>query len=440
MNYKNQLLSMPLRHLILIIAIGFTSCNKEIDWELLHGGKGGSKFNEGISTLLLWNNAATVAAAGLPPNFESRAYAMVNIAMYDALNSIKPKSKAYAYFSRQPANASIDAALATAAHDAMVAALPQKISYADSLLNASLSFIPDGDAKQKGIEAGKAAANAIVTKRTGDGSENAEIVPFIQGTLPGEYRSTPPFDGPPFNGLVGEPGWGNVKPFGLVSSSQFRPVAPYTINSDDYTKDYNDVKTLGASVGSTRTADQSQIGLFWIESAPLSFNRIARNLVISKNIDTWKAARLLTLVAIAEADANIGCFEAKYFYHYWRPITAIRLGDSDNNPNTTGDAAWDVFAPPTPPVPDYPSNHSVNGAAGAEILKDFFGTDNISFDETSSSLPNITRHYNSFSGAALDNALSRVYVGYHFRNACMKGLEQGKKIGKFIFDHQLKEE
>jgi hypothetical protein len=193
-------------------------------------------------------------------------------------------------------------------------------------------------------------------------------------------------------------------------------------------------------VSTTRTADQTQIGLFWLEGAPVTFNQIALNLIVSKNLNAWKAARLFALVAMAEADANIGCFDGKYFYPFWRPITAIRLGDSDGNPNTGGDANWDVLAPPTPPVPDYPSNHSVNGGAGAEILKDFFGTDNISFDATSNNLPRVTRHYNSFSQAAIDNALSRVYVGYHFRNACTKGVDQGHKIGKYIFDNYLKEE
>jgi hypothetical protein len=146
---------------------------------------------------------------------------------------------------------------------------------------------------------------------------------------------------------------------------------------------------------------------------------------------------LLALLQLAEADANIGCFESKYFYSYWRPITAIRSADTDGNPNTASNPTHDVLAPPTPPVPDYPSNHATNGAAAAEILKLFFGNDSIAFDATSSSLPNITRHYASFSQAADDNALSRIYVGYHFRNAVVKGKEQGREIGKYVFEHSL---
>jgi hypothetical protein len=214
---------------------------------------------------------------------------------------------------------------------------------------------------------------------------------------------------------------------------------PYAINSSDYTKDFNEIKTLGAATGSTRTAEQTQIGLFWLENAPLGWNRIARNLAIQYHLDAWKTARLLALVQLAEADANIACFESKFFYNFWRPITAVRLAATDGNPNTAGDPAWDVLAPPTPPIPDYPSNHATNGGAAAEVLKDFFEKDNISFDATSNSLPGITRHYNSFSQATRDNSLSRIYVGYHFRNAVMKGEEQGRKIGKWVIAHTLQE-
>jgi hypothetical protein len=397
--------------------------------------------------VLKWNEAGTQAIANMtpltgsgpiPPMPESRIYAMINVAMHDALNNIVPKYQTYALNNARDKDADPNAAVAQAAHDVIVAQLPPQQGFADELLNTSLASIADGEAKTRGIALGKAAAVAILAKRTNDGSDNAQI-PYTQGSLPGEYRSTPPFDGPPFNGFVAVPAWGNIKPFCLASSSQFRPVAPYAINSPEYTTDYNDVKNLGAAIGSTRTADQTEIAIFWLENAPLAFNRIARTMIATYNLDAWKSARLLALLQLAEADANIACFEAKFYYNYWRPITAIRLGNADGNANTVGDASWDVLAPPTPPVPDYPSNHSTNGGAGAEILKDFFGTDNISYSQMSSSLPGVTRNLNSFSQAALENALSRVYVGYHFRNACMKGVEQGNKVGKYVFENYLKE-
>jgi hypothetical protein len=393
--------------------------------------------------VMAWNLASTQAIANmgsgpdaLPPMPESRVYAMVQIAVHDALNNITPRYHTYALNNAQDRFAHPDAAVAQAAHDVIVNQLPPQQIFADNLLATSLNAIANGDAKTRGIALGKAAAAAIINLRANDGVANAQI-PYVQGTLPGQYRSTPPFDGPPFNGFVGVPAWGKIKPFGMTSGSQFRAPAPYPINSADYTADFNDVKTLGKATGSTRTADQSQIAIFWLENIPLSFNRIARTMATQKNLGAWETARLFALLQIAEADANIGCFESKFYYNYWRPITAVRLGDTDGNPNTVGDATWDVLAPPTPPVPDYPSNHAANGGVGAAVLAAFFGNDNITFTQTSSSMPNTTRTLSSFSQASREIALSRVYVGYHFRNACMKGEEQGKQIGQYIFDHYL---
>jgi hypothetical protein len=393
--------------------------------------------------LFVWNDAATVAVtrAGngpngpLPPMPESYIYAQVNVAMHDALNSIAPKYKTYALLNTVDKTANPDAAVAKAAHDVIVALLPPETAYADSLYQATIATIADGTAKTNGITIGTAAAAAMATKRTNDGYATAQI-PYTQGTLPGQYRSTPPFDGPPFNGFVAVPAWGNITPFGVSTSSQFRPIAPYAVNSPEYTADYNEVKGLGAGVNSTRTADQTQIGLFWLENSPLGWNRIAKALITEKKMDGVDAAHLLGILHMALADANISSLEAKYYYKFWRPLTAVQLGDSDGNANTTGDASFNILAPPTPPIPDYPSNHAVNGGAAAQVLTDFFGS-NISFTATSSSLPNVTRSFTSFTAAAHENALSRIYVGFHFRNAVEKGEAQGYLVGDYVYKNAL---
>ncbi len=378
-----------------------------------------------------WNEAATkaVTRAGtgpngpLPPMPESYIYAQVNVAMHDALNSISPTYKTYALLNTLNPGANPDAAVAKAAHDIIVALLPPETAYADSLYQVCINGIANGASKTEGINLGQAAAAAMMAKRSNDGYANAQI-PYTQGTLPGQYRSTPPFDGPPFNGFVAVPGWGNITPFGVASSSQFRPVPPYPINSPEYTADYNEIKNLGAGVNSTRTPEQTQIGLFWLENSPLGWNRIARLLIQKQNMDAVSAAHLLGVLHMALADANISSLEAKFYYNYWRPITAVQLGNVDGNPNTVGDPSYNILAPPTPPIPDYPSNHAVNGGAAAMVLADFFGN-NVSFTATSSSLPKVTRSFSSFGEAANENALSRIYVGYHFRNAVNKGEEQG---------------
>lgn len=420
------------------------SCNKiSLPLDLGKEGNGG-QHSFSPEMVLLWNGATEEAtnraAAGIPPMPEARIFAIVFISMHDALNNIIPKYKTYAYHSQIPhSDANPDAAVAQAAHDAIIGLLPPAAPYADSLLQVSLQSVPDGPGKNLGIQLGKNAAQAILALRANDGSATAQI-PYVQGTLPGQYRATPPFDvAGPMQGFVAVPGWGQVMPFSMKSGSQFRIVPDYEVNSADYSKDYNEVKSYGAAVNSKRTADQTQIGLFFLENVCSVFNRVAKNLAIENNLDAWKAARLFAILQIGQADDNIGCFESKFYYNFWRPITGVRLGDSDGNTGTKGDPAWDVLAPITPPIPDYPSNHASNGGAAAEILKDYFGKDNVTIDMTTTSLPGITRTYNSFSLAARDNSLSRIYAGYHFRNAAMKGEEQGYKIGKWVFDHELKE-
>ncbi len=369
---------------------------------------------------------------------ESRIYAMINLAMHDALNNIDRKYDTYALNKTAVKDASPDAAVAQAAHDVLAALLPAQQSTDDSLLAVCLNGINAGSGKDNGITLGKAAAKAMIDKRTNDGAATAQY-PYTPGTLPGAYRATPPFDMPPFNGFVSLPGWGKVQPFGLSSASQFRVVPPYAINSPEYATDFNEIKTMGCKNCTARSVDQTQIALFWLDNVPLSWNRIARSIIVERKLDGWKAARLLALLQMAQADANISAFDGKFFYNYWRPITAVRLGDSDGNPNTAGDGTWNVLAPPTPPVPDYPSNHAVNGGAAAEVLKSYFKTDEIGFSASSNALPGVTRNFTNFSDAAREVSLSRIYVGFHFRNAVMVGEAQGRKVADYIFEHNLKE-
>ena len=396
--------------------------------------------------VLTWNNAGTVAvtrmapltgSGPLPPMPESLIYAMINVAMHDALNTIRPMYERYALTDSIEKNASPAAAVAQAAHDVIVYLLPPQTAYADSLLQVSLSSIPDETSKTKGINLGKASAMAMMAKRQNDGASTVQYV-VQQGTLPGKYRSTPPFDEAPFLGFMAVPGWGNITPFSLPSGDMYRPEAPYTINSPEYTKDYNEIKTLGSGNSTARTADQTQIAMFWLENVPLWYNRVARNMSMEQGMDAWKTARLFALLQMAEADANIAALNAKYYYFCWRPISAVTSGDSDGNADTQGDVTWQPLAPPTPPIPDYPSNHAVNGGAAAALIAAFFQKDQISFSATSSALPNVTRSYSSLSQSALECSLSRIYVGYHFRHAVIEGDNQGAKIGVYVYAHSLK--
>jgi hypothetical protein len=186
-----------------------------------------------------------------------------------------------------------------------------------------------------------------------------------------------------------------------------------------------------------RTAEQTTIGRFHFESSGIEWNRIARGLVDSQSLDLWESARMFALMNMGIADAFIAGFDAKYTYNFWRPITAVRAGDSDGNLDTVGDPAWTPLLA-TPAHPDYTSTHSTASAAAAEVLARFFKTDDISFAATSSTLPGVTRTFASFSSAAVEVSNSRVYAGIHFRTACEEGLKLGRKVGHFVAVHYLK--
>jgi hypothetical protein len=379
------------------------------------------------------------------PLHESRMYAMVRIAIHDALNAINRRSRPYAFNSQALSGASADAAIAAAAHDVLVTLINQNpsifppectaagLASVETDYTAALGAIPDGSAKTQGLSVGQAAATAILALRAHDGSDTLLIdTGYPQGTQPGQWRFTPGF---PF---AFAPGWANVTPFVLRDASQYSPGPPYKLTSKKYAADVNEVKTLGVKVGSARTAEQTQIAHFWVESSPLMWNRIARTVSASEGLDLWENARLFGLLNMAMADGYIGTFDTKYHYNYWRPVTAIQLADTDGNPGTTADPAWEPLLP-TPPVPDYDSGHSVEGGTAAQVLKRFFKDDRISFTACSLSLPlaaercggasEVRRSFTSFTQAAEENGVSRIYNGFHFRDAVRKGIKHGRKIG-----------
>lgn len=393
-----------------------------------------------------WNDLATRAVAnvgagpdGLPPFVEAVVYALANTAMHDALNTIRPRYGRYALAAPIDRSASAAAAAAQAAHDVLVAVLPP-FGELGPALAANLAAIPDGPAKASSIALGQAAAQAMLATRANDGSDAAQI-PYTFGTGPGDYRATPPFDGPPFNGFAAVPGWGNVRPFVLRSGSQFRVTPPYgrranadAVKTRRYAREYAEIVRLGGVV-SERTAEQSEIALFWLENSPLGWNRIARTLAERRGFGAWRAARVFALVGMAEADAYIATFDSKYHYNFWRPFTATQV--DDGNPATAPELSWQVFAFPTPPIPDYPSGHGTAGGAGAAVLCYVFGG-GASFETTSTSLPGVTRHFGSVWDAAWENADSRIYAGYHFRLATEAGTLQGARVGFWVATQALR--
>lgn len=417
------------------------------------------------------NAAAAALAACIAPTddplHESRMYAMLHLAVHDALNAIERRSRPYAYDASAPAGASPEAAVAAAARDVLVSEIgrigapfpPQcpaaGIAQVEASYNAALAGIPDGTPKLAGVEVGRAAAAAIIARRSGDGSDTLLAdVNYPQGTRIGEWRFTP--GSPPLSFATG---WGRVKPFALRNAAQFLPESPPAVeceghrpnNSDGcrtYARDYEEVRRLGSdgsSAPSARTPEQTEIALFWIESSPLAWNRIARTASAAQKLDPWENARLFALLNVALTDGYIANWVTRFEYKRWRPITAIREGDRDNNPLTTGDPGWMSLAP-TPPVPEYESGHALEGAAAAQVLRRAFGRDSIAFANCSHTLPPpqrcnepgaVSRSYRSFSEAEKENGESRVLVGFHFRTSVEAGLKHGRKVGEWTVDQIL---
>jgi hypothetical protein len=399
-----------------------------------------------------WNtNAgkAAVAACISPANdplHESRLYAMMHIAIHDALNAIDRRSRPYTFDEVGSPQASPNAAVAAAARHVLVpviGAIPfpapclqAAIASVEADYAAALAGIPDGVAKGRGIELGEAAAAAIVALRSSDGSDTPLLdFAYPQGNVAGEYRFTPGFD------FAFAPGWANVTPFVLNHSAQFRGRAPYGLHTAKYARDFNEVKALGGDgliTATSRTAEQTQIGLFWLESSPLQWNRIARTVAAGSGLGLWESARLFGLLNLALADGYIGSWETKYHYNFWRPVSAIHNADGDGNRETAAEPSWTPLQL-TYPIPDHDSAHSVQGGAAAEVLRLFLGRDDIAFSACSFSLPEgsrcsdpapLLRFYPSFTAAAEENAASRIFVGIHFRHAAEEGIQHGRKIGR----------
>jgi hypothetical protein len=373
-----------------------------------------------------WNTVATDAftpSQGTNPMAQSRTLAILHAAIHDALNAIDRRFASHTPGIPESPGASAGAAVAAAAREVLVSLLPDQASSVEAAYESALAAIPDGPAKSAGIATGQAAAFANITRRQGDGSEEAAQPVYAPQPGPGEYQFTPPFN------FAARPGWGRVKPF-VIDLREHALDGPQRLASVQYSFDLAYVKAIG-EIGSTiRTPEQSEIAQFWYEDSPLGWNRIANTAIRQGGLDPWSAARTFALVNFAMADGFIAGFEAKYRFRFWRPETAIRAAATDGNPLTKPDATWQPFLI-TPPVPDYPSTHTVLGWAAAEVLIELLG-DKMRYSADSLTLPGVTRRFKGFSAAADENGLSRIYAGIHFRHAVKEGRRQGRSIGRAV--------
>lgn len=384
-----------------------------------------------------WNEIAldSIRADLTAPPRAARFLAMVHVAVYDAVNGVNQTHAYYLVPPSAPDNASGEAAAVAAAYTVLAASFPAQMAAFDAAREASLAAITDGASKNNGIDWGEAVADAVLAARANDGSRL--VVAYVPGTGPGEWIPTPPNFA-----AAALPQWPGVTPFALTSGSQFRPAGPPTLTSGEYTTAFNEVKELGSETSTTRTAEQSEIALFWINgpgtaTPPGHWNSIAQKIAEQEANTLAENARLFALLNIALADAAIVSWDCKYSFNNWRPVTAIRAADTDGNDQTQADPEWTPLIP-TPPFPDYTSGHSTFSAAASKVLEHFYGADNIPFQTNSDGLPDVVRSFNSFSQAADESGRSRVYGGIHWEFSNQAGLSTGRQVGDYVSANMLR--
>ena len=359
-----------------------------------------------------------------------RALAMMHLAMHDALNAIVPIYQAYAY-SGGSRLGHPTAAAAQAGHDVLFAQYPGQHAKLTAQLGHWLAQVPGGSLRERGITLGQATARAVLARRDSDGWNFPGTYQFRQG--PGRYQTTPPWDG-----FVAQPGFRFAKPFVLEYSQQFRPPPPPPLRSTAYARAFLEVKEYGAADSPRRTDDQTAYAVWWMEFAEGSVNRLARQLAVDRNLHLWKAARLFAHVGVALYDAYVATWDSKYVYDHWRPYTAIRDADTDENPRTAPDASWAPLRP-TPPFPDYVSAHAAACGASFDVLEQVFGHRVSLTMETTTAPPGMpTRTFTSFDAAAAECADSRVRLGWHFPYATDAGLVLGKQVARYTLSHSLR--
>ncbi len=371
---------------------------------------------------------------------------MVQGAVYDAVNAIEGGHEPYLVAPVADPSYSKRAATASAAYRVLIGLFPTQQATLQPLYEASLGGLADGPAKTGGVQVGAAAAGAMLAARANDGRGGPFTFDF--GTEPGEWRLAPP-QGP--TGIVSRdpaPWVANVRPFLVPNVGMLRTDGPDTLSSASYAKDFNEVKEVGSLSSTSRTADQTAAAIFWQDHGLAIWNRVFRELAASEQLTLAESARLLAMTSLAAADGAIGCWNDKYHWSFWRPITAIREAASDGNPATEADPAWlplfdptvPVSGPPlvTPGFPDHPSGHTCISGAIVHTLRDFFGTDKVDFTATSnkcSPAPCPPRSFSRPSRALKEIIDARVWGGIHFRTADVQGAVLGKKVAQHLDKH-----
>jgi hypothetical protein len=362
----------------------------------------------------------------MPAPVAARAVAMIDLAMFDAVNSIEPRYRPYLGAQTATAGTSQEAAAASAAANVMIALDPSAAADVKASLAAYLASLPDGAAKTNGIALGEAMAAKCVEARAKDGASAPDD--YRPKTKPGVYIPTPP---------TLTPMWAKLTPFALSSPAQFRPKPPISLTSPQWTADYNEIKDYGGRTSAKRSAQQTEDARFWLMTGPQSTQPVVRQIVAAKNMSVVESARLVALAALAAADALIAVMDAKYYYEFWRPVTAIRNGDTYGNSATVRDATW-LPIDNTPMHPEYPCAHCIASAAVASAIETVLGSADVpEFSMTSSTAPGVTHRWTNLWAYSNEISQARIWAGFHYRFSTVVGQEMGRNIGRYAAQNVL---
>ena len=380
-----------------------------------------------------WNAIMLDTIRSQNPFFQARFAAITQLAVFEAVNAITGDYQPYLGTIAAPPGASAEAAAVAAAHGVLMNYFPGSAAALDAARTDSLAAIPDGQAKDDGIAVGAAAAAAMIANRAHDGSSPPQFS-MPTSANPGEWQPTPGC--PPQGGVLVQ--WGKMTPFGIKSNDQFRSDPPPALTSDEYTKAYNEVKRVGELNSTERPQDRADVARYFASvSAALAWNQAASQVSAAQGKSLSENARAFALLNMAMSDGLASTMETKYHYTFWRPITAIRAGASDGNPNTEPDLDWTPFIT-TPCFPSYQSAHAGASYAARTVAEKIFGATGHDITLSSSNLPDIVLHYTNFSQITDDIDDARVYGGIHFRFDQEAGGRQGRQVASYILTHQLR--
>jgi len=375
--------------------------------------------------VLRWNEAARAAIRSqkTPPPVAARNLALVHVAVYDAVNAVTATHLPFRVSYASPVEADPEAAAAVAAHRTLTDLYPSLADSLDAVLAETLGRVADGPRKARGVALGQAVAEDVLAWRAADGRVS-RVSHYAPRPAPGRWRPTPPQHAAPLL-----PGWASVRCFALPDPAAFRPPGPPAITSPDYVTAYEQVRLLGGAGSAVRTREQTEIAFFWADgdgtvTPPGHWNRIAHAVALQRRTTTAENARLFALLNVAMADAAIICWECKFRYDFWRPVTAI--GEAE--------PLWSPLLP-TPPFPAYTSGHSSFSGSAAAALAAFFGTDAVRFSSTSDGLPGVVRSFSGFRAAAEEAGMSRIYGGIHWAFDNTDGLACGRDVGEYVAGH-----